>query len=82
LALLFISYLLQLLGFLIIARSLLSWFPDIQGNMLVQILRQVTDPILLPLQRIVPRVGMFDFSPMIAVIVLFFLAELIRSRAG
>ncbi|MBM3958850.1 MAG: YggT family protein [SAR202 cluster bacterium] len=81
-ALLFISYLLQLLGFLIIARSLLSWFPDIQGNMLVQILRQVTDPILLPLQRIVPRVGMFDFSPMIAVIVLFFLAELIRSRAG
>lgn len=80
--LLFLSYLLQVLGFLIIARSLLSWFPDIQGNPLVQIVRQVTDPILLPLQRIVPRVGMFDFSPMIAVIVLFLLAEYIRAASG
>ncbi|MBI4220774.1 MAG: YggT family protein [Chloroflexi bacterium] len=76
---LFLSYLLYLLAWLIIARSILSWFPNIQGNIFVQILRQITDPILLPLQKVVPRVGMFDFTPTIAVIVLFVLAQAIRS---
>ena len=47
----------------------------------MQILRQITDPILVPLQRIVPKVGMFDFSPTIAVIVLFVLAQVIRNYA-
>lgn len=75
----FISYLLYLLAWLIIARSIISWFPNIQGNTFVQILRQITDPILVPLQRIVPRVGMFDFTPTIAVIVLFVLAAAIRA---
>ncbi|MBI4306959.1 MAG: YggT family protein [Chloroflexi bacterium] len=76
---LFFSYLLYLLAWLIIARSIMSWFPNIQGNIFVQILRQVTDPILIPLQKVVPRVGMFDFTPTIAVIVLFVLAAAIRS---
>lgn len=75
---LFISYLLYLLAWLIIARSVLSWFPNIQRNILVTILRQITDPILIPLQRVVPRFGMFDFSPTIAVIVLFVLAAAIQ----
>jgi YggT family protein len=75
---LFISYLLYVLAWLIIARSILSWFPNIQGNMLVQVLRQITDPILVPLQRVVPKFGMLDFTPTIAVIVLFVLAEAIR----
>lgn len=78
---LFIAYLLYLLGWLIIARSILTWFPNVQGNFLVQLLRQITDPILVPLQRIVPKVGMFDFSPTIAVIVLFVLAQVIRAYA-
>ena len=77
----FISYLLYLLAWLIIARSIISWFPNIQGNTFVQILRQITDPILVPLQRIVPRVGMFDFTPTIAIIVLFVLAAAIRQVA-
>jgi len=32
---LFISYLLQVMAWLIIARSILSWFPNIQGNPLI-----------------------------------------------
>lgn len=78
---LFIAYLLYLLGWLIIARSILTWFPNVQGHFLVQVLKQITDPILVPLQRIVPKVGMFDFSPTIAVLVLFVLAQVIRAYA-
>lgn len=76
---LFLSYLLQLLAWLIIARALLSWFPNSQNNQLVQILNQITDPIMQPLQRILPRFGMFDFSPLVAVLVLIFLS---RAVAG
>jgi YggT family protein len=79
---LFISYLLQVMAWLIIARSILSWFPNIQGNPLIQVLRQITDPILVPLQRIVPRVGMFDFTPTVAVIVLFVLSAYVGTLAG
>jgi len=31
---------------------------------------QVTEPILGPLRRILPTFGMFDFSPLVAIIIL------------
>lgn len=74
-----IGYVLQVLGWLIIARSLLSWFPNARGNSLVEIVYQITDPIMVPLQRIVPRIGMIDISPMIATLLLFGLAVVLKS---
>ena len=69
-----IGLILYVFGWLIIGRSLLSWFPNARGNPLVEMVFQVTDPILVPLQRIVPRLGVIDISPMIATLVLFLLA--------
>lgn len=66
----FLATLLQLLTWLIVARVLLSWFPDARRHPLAQILYQITDPIMLPLQRMGLRAGMFDFSPIIAILVL------------
>jgi len=31
---------------------------------------QITEPILAPIRRILPTFGMFDFSPMVAIILL------------
>ncbi|MDP6822994.1 MAG: YggT family protein [Dehalococcoidia bacterium] len=69
------------MAFAIIARSLSTWFPAARNNPIVQILYQITDPILVPLSRVIPRAGMFDFSPMVAVLVLFFLAARIDAAA-
>lgn len=69
-----IADLLHLLAWMIIARVLVSWFPDARGNRIVQMLFQITDPIMLPLQRLGLRAGQFDFSPIIAILVLQFLA--------
>ena len=77
----FIGTLLQIMAWLIIARALLSWFPNARGNALVDVLYQITDPILIPLQRVVPRIGMIDISPMIAVFVLFILGSAMGGRA-
>ena len=54
----------------IFIRVILSWFPT-ANNPLVALVYQLTEPILLPLRRVVPRVGMFDFTPTIALIILF-----------
>ena len=63
------------MGWLIIARSLLSWFPDTRSHPIVDFIYQLTDPIILPIQKFVPRIGMIDISPMLAVIALWLLAE-------
>ena len=70
----FVAVLLRLFTWLIIGRVLVSWFPDARRHPIVQILFQITDPIMLPLQRLGLRAGMFDFSPIIAILVLQFLA--------
>ncbi len=59
------------LTILIIIRSLLSFFPNMDPrNPLVEFLTTVTEPILAPIRAIVPRLGMFDFSPLLAVLLL------------
>ena len=63
-----------LMSWLIIARALLSWFPDTRNHPAVVLLYQITDPIIVPIQRLVPRMGMIDISPMIAFVVLQIIA--------
>ena len=68
-----VGFFLYMLMWLIIARSLTSWFPNARQNRIVEVLYQITDPILLPLQRLIPRIGMIDISPMVAVLILIVL---------
>jgi len=66
----FIEVLCEALTIAIIFRAILSWFSPAPTNRLVLILYQVTDPILVPLRRIIPRVGLFDFAPLAAIVLL------------
>jgi YggT family protein len=69
---------LSLVQLLIIARVILSWVASpVSRNPVVQLIRQVTDPILLPIQSILPRTGMFDLSPMVALFAIYLLQSLI-----
>lgn len=66
----FVDLTFNLFTLLIIGRVLLSWFPQYRYHPIGEMIFSLTDPIILPFQRIVPNVGMFDFSPMIAIVVL------------
>lgn len=55
----------------IIIRSLMSWFPIDPNNIFVNIVHTITEPILAPLRRILPRLEMIDLSPMLAIILLY-----------
>lgn len=61
----------QVLIFAIFARSILTWFPIDRGGPVFQALDAITEPILQPLRRIVPLIGMVDITPMVAIILLY-----------
>jgi len=60
----------------IFIRVLLSWFPIDPRNPLVTLLYDVTEPILEPLRRVIPRMGMFDLSPLVALLLIQLLGNL------
>lgn len=78
----FIILLLNVLSYAILGRVLLSWV-DQGGNMrITQILHEITEPMLAPLRGILPSGGMFDFTPIIAMLLLQVLEMLVRSAVG
>jgi len=72
----FIRFLCEVLTFAIFIRVILSWFVT-RPNTLTIILDKITEPILAPLRRIIPRAGMFDFTPLVAIILLQLIANLL-----
>jgi len=60
---------------------MLSWFPMDQDNFLVRILNDITEPILAPLRKVVPRFGMIDITPMVAFLVLFVIQQALQQIA-
>lgn len=78
-----ISFLFRAYGFLILIRVLLSWvnvnpYRPAIDHPLVDLLYRVTDPVLRPLQRIIPPIaGAIDISPIVALLLLEFLRQII-----
>ena len=50
----------------LLARVLLSWFNVDPYSPLMQFLYRFTEPILQPIRQILPQMGMFDLSPLVA----------------
>jgi YggT family protein len=58
---------------LILIRIIFSYGMVGYGNRVMRFLIKVTEPLLGPLRRMVPMVGMFDISPIVAFIILWIL---------
>lgn len=70
--------LLQLLTYALIGRALLSWF-DPRGQWAIsRILADVTEPVIAPLRRVIPPVGMLDLSFIVAIILIQVLQRLLQ----
>jgi YggT family protein len=78
----FLGLLLQILWIAILIRVILSWFPVDQSNPIVRIVWEITEPVLAPFRRVIPRIGMFDLSPLAAFLVISFLAQALRVPVG
>jgi YggT family protein len=65
----------QILYVLILARIVVSWIGLNPWNPIVRWLRIIVDPILRPFRRVLPTFGGIDFSPLLAILVIFFIAR-------
>jgi YggT family protein len=81
----FISYLITLYVYIIIAGAIMSWL--IAFNVinpynqfvraLWQALNAVTEPALRPIRRVLPDLGGIDISPLVLILILFFIQSVI-----
>lgn len=73
----FVNLFFQILIFAIIGRALLSWFNVGPGHPIGRILIEITEPILGPMRRVIPMIGMIDISPIVAIFLLSFIQDLL-----
>ena len=74
----FINLVVTVLSFAIIGRALLSWFDPGMQTPVGRFLRDITEPIIAPIRQVVPSLGMFDISPIIALLLLRLIGTLIN----
>jgi YggT family protein len=73
----FVLYgLLSVLVLFIFIRFLASWFVFTRNTFFGFVMR-VTDPIILPLQKMIPPIGVFDLSAMVALILISLLQSVV-----
>lgn len=69
---------LYLLFYILLARAIMSWFS--QGRTpLESLFAQLTEPLVAPIRRIVPPIGMLDLSTMVLVIALIFVRIIVET---
>jgi YggT family protein len=74
----FVDLLFTILIYAIVGRALLSWFNLGPGNPIIRLLYEITEPILAPMRRVIPMIGMLDISPIVAILLLSFMQNLIQ----
>jgi YggT family protein len=81
----FISYLIDLYVYIVIAAVILSWLmgfgvinpynPFVRS--LHQALNAVTEPVLRPIRNALPNLGAIDISPVVLLLICFFIQQVI-----
>lgn len=60
---------------MLFARIMGSWVPEFQSSRIMQFLSFYTDPYLNVFRRIIPPLGLFDLSPIVAFLCLSLLEQ-------
>jgi len=81
----FISYLLQLYVYILIAGAVLSWLIAFNVvntrnpfvNMVGTLLYQLTEPVLRPVRRVLPPMSGLDLSPIVVILIIYFIQAVV-----
>ena len=73
-----VALVLNIFQLILLARVLITWFPDIdRNNPVVRLLYDITEPILQPVRDILPPSGMMDLSPLVVFLVIMVIERLL-----
>jgi len=76
-----LDLLLGLYLMILFLRAVISWLPIDRNSSLVRILLLLTEPVLEPIRAILPPMGMMDFSPMVAMLLILALRQVLAILA-
>ncbi len=62
-----------------IVRALLSWLNVGYDHPVARFLIQITEPVLAPLRRYIPPRGGLDFTPLVALLILWLVERLLQT---
>ncbi|MCQ2002971.1 YggT family protein [Rhizobium sp. NRK18] len=82
-----LNFIINILWFIIIASAIFSWlyaFNVINSrnefvNMIGRSLYQITEPMYRPIRRVLPNMGGLDLSPIVVLIILYFIQVLLNT---
>ncbi|MGM0378228.1 MAG: YggT family protein [Bacillota bacterium] len=75
-----LAYFVQVINFLIFARIVISWVARGKRNQIIDLVYQLTEPILAPFRELQHKLGiggMLDFSPIMAILTMELVLSLI-----
>ena len=72
-----LHYTFSLLRLAIMVRVIASWLGLSPYSRFMRIINGLTDWLVEPIRRVLPPLGMFDFSPLVAYFVLYFAEQLV-----
>jgi len=75
-----LAYVIEVYVVLLIARALLSWFPARPGTMLHKVvasLDKITEPVLRPIRRLLPPIGVGGMGIDLSILIVVIVAEVI-----
>ena len=73
----------QLFSYLLVIRVLLTWFPGVDwNNGVLSALSSLTDPYLNIFRGVIPPIGGFDISPILAFLLLNVIIDTLGGVAG
>ncbi len=74
---------LGLMTFLFIFRIVLTWYPQVELNRLPwKLIAWPTEPLLIPVRKVIPPLGGVDISPIIWVGICSLLREILLGQQG
>ncbi len=81
-----ISWLLNVYWYFILARILISWFPDVNETAIGRFIIRVTEPYLSPFRRFIPAVRLgsvyLDISVIVAIFAYYFIENAVLWIVG
>jgi YggT family protein len=69
--------LLTIYMYIVIGRAVISWVNPDPYNPIVNFLYRATEPVLSRVRRMIPYLGGMDLSPLVVLLVIYFLKEFV-----
>ncbi len=65
------------LFFMLIIRAIASWISSSAYNPVMEVVTQLTEPLLAPIRRVIPPAAGLDFSPMVLLLIIWLIMRIL-----